>query len=77
MLAVVEGVRFWVREDALNEERSLVDPMVLRPMSRLGGIAYGRTTEAVEIPRPEWAVEVERLREGGREGLVRGKVEGQ
>lgn len=72
---MVEGVRFWVREDAVNAERSIVDPAVLRPMSRLGGIAYGRTTEAVEIPRPEWGVEVEG--KGGREGLVRGKVEGQ
>lgn len=24
---------------------------VLRPISRLGGIMYGRTTEAIEIPR--------------------------
>lgn len=77
VLAVVEGVRFWVREDAVNPERSIVDPAVLRPMSRLGGIAYGRTTEAVEIPRPEWGVEVEGKGKGGREGLVRVKVEGQ
>lgn len=27
-LAIVEGTRFWVREDALNEERNLVDPAV-------------------------------------------------
>lgn len=27
-LALVQGTRFWVREDALNEERNLVDPAV-------------------------------------------------
>ncbi|KAI1275132.1 hypothetical protein F5Y07DRAFT_371299 [Xylaria sp. FL0933] len=51
-VVLLEGLRFWVREDAVNEERNLVDPAVLRPMSRLGGITYGRTTEAIELPRP-------------------------
>lgn len=54
VLAIVEGVRFWVREDAINEEKSLVDLKVLKPISRLGGISYGRTTEAMEIPRPNF-----------------------
>jgi flavin reductase (DIM6/NTAB) family NADH-FMN oxidoreductase RutF len=27
-LAVIEGTRFWAREDAVNEERSLIDPKV-------------------------------------------------
>lgn len=26
VLAIVEGTRFWVREDALNEDRNLIDP---------------------------------------------------
>ena len=51
-VVLLEGFRFWVREDAINEERNLVDPAVLRPMSRFGGITYGRTTEAIELPRP-------------------------
>ena len=54
MLAIVEGVRFWVREDAINEEKNLVDLKVLKPISRLGGVSYGRTTEAMEIPRPNF-----------------------
>ncbi|KAI1143754.1 hypothetical protein F5Y05DRAFT_407159 [Hypoxylon sp. FL0543] len=62
-LVVVEGTRFWVREDAINEERNLIDPAVLRPMSRLGGITYGRVTEAIEILRPRFEEDV-----GGREG---------
>lgn len=53
-LAIVEGTRFWVREDAINEERDLIDLEVLRPMSRLGGIRYGRTTEVVELERPSF-----------------------
>jgi flavin reductase (DIM6/NTAB) family NADH-FMN oxidoreductase RutF len=54
VLAIIEGTRFWVREDAINEDRNLIDPAVLKPVSRLGGITYGRTTEGFEIPRPDY-----------------------
>lgn len=54
VMAVIEGVRFWVREDAINDDKSLVDLKVLKPISRLGGISFGRTTEALEIPRPKF-----------------------
>jgi flavin reductase (DIM6/NTAB) family NADH-FMN oxidoreductase RutF len=54
VLAIIEGTRFWVREDAINEERNLISLDVLRPISRLGGITYGRTTDAIEIPRPDF-----------------------
>ena len=74
VLAIVEGVRFWVREDAINEERSLIDPVVLRPMSLLGGIMYGRLMEAVELPRPRYQ---EEERDGRLQGLVMPKVDGQ
>jgi flavin reductase (DIM6/NTAB) family NADH-FMN oxidoreductase RutF len=74
VLAVVEGVRFWAREDAVNEERNLIDPSVLRPMARMGGITYGRILEGVEIPRPDF--EKERS-QGHLQGLVREKVDGQ
>lgn len=74
VLAIIEGVRFWVREDAINEDRNLIDPAILRPMSRLGGITYGRTVTGVEIPRPDWE---EKQRQGETEGLVRKKIEGQ
>lgn len=53
-LAIIEGVRFWVRDDAINEDKNLIDLKVLKPISRLGGISYGRTTEALEIPRPNF-----------------------
>ncbi|PYI26995.1 hypothetical protein BP00DRAFT_429762 [Aspergillus indologenus CBS 114.80] len=54
VLAIIEGVRFWVRDDAINEDKSIVDLKVLKPISRLGGISYGRTTDAFEIPRPQF-----------------------
>ncbi|GAB1320066.1 hypothetical protein MFIFM68171_10276 [Madurella fahalii] len=54
-LAVVEGTRFWAREDAVNGERSLIDPKVLRPIGRVGGITYSRLTEGIELPRPDFA----------------------
>ncbi|TAQ85690.1 hypothetical protein B7494_g5986 [Chlorociboria aeruginascens] len=63
VLVVIEGTRFWVREDAINEARNLIDPAVLKPMSRLGGITYGRTTEGMEIPRPDYAESVEKNEE--------------
>jgi flavin reductase (DIM6/NTAB) family NADH-FMN oxidoreductase RutF len=28
VLAIIEGTRFWVREDAINEDRNLIDPAV-------------------------------------------------
>lgn len=74
VLAIVEGVRFWVREDAINEDRNIIDPGVLRPISRLGGITYGRTVEGCEIPRPDFA---EKEKEGETEGLLKPKREDQ
>ncbi|KAL4913531.1 hypothetical protein BDW62DRAFT_192410 [Aspergillus aurantiobrunneus] len=54
VLAIIEGVRFWVREDAFDEETSVIDLKVLKPISRLGGLGYGRTTDAIELPRPKF-----------------------
>ncbi|PMD66458.1 flavo protein-like protein oxygenase [Hyaloscypha bicolor E] len=75
VLAVIEGTHFWVREDAVNAEKNLIDPAILRPMSRLGGITYGRTTEGVEIPRPDWEETVVKNEEAKK--LVKPKVDGQ
>lgn len=74
VLAIIEGVRFWVREDAINEDRNIIDPGVLRPMSRLGGITYGRTVEGIEIPRPDFdeATKPEEVKP-----LIRPKADGQ
>ena len=74
VLAIIEGVRFWVREDALNEEKNIIDPAVLRPISRMGGITYGRMVEGVEIPRPDFD---EAVKKEGKENLVKAKLEVQ
>lgn len=74
VIATVEGLKFWVREDAINEEKNLVDQAVLRPMSRLGGITYARVTQGLELPRPDYD---ESVKKAGKEGMVKPKVEGQ
>jgi flavin reductase (DIM6/NTAB) family NADH-FMN oxidoreductase RutF len=59
-LAIVEATRFWVREDAINEEKSEIDLGTLRPLTQLGGISYGRVRETFELPRPSFASEIEK-----------------
>ena len=83
-------VRFWAREDAINEDKNIIDPavssdpvesdvaadnvQVLRPMSRLGGISYGRLLGGVEIPRPDWD---DFKQEAEPAGLAKPKADGQ
>jgi flavin reductase (DIM6/NTAB) family NADH-FMN oxidoreductase RutF len=73
VLAIIEGTRFWAREDALNEQKNLIDPAVLRPVARMGGITYARTINGFEIPRPDFEQTVEA---GGLDGLVELKAHG-
>ena len=75
-LAIIEGTNFWVREDAINEEKSLIDPDILRPISRLGGITYSRTLDAIEIPRPILDDELKNKKEE-LEPNLKSKVDGQ
>ncbi|KAF5129716.1 hypothetical protein E5D57_006047 [Metarhizium anisopliae] len=70
VMVVLEGVRFWVREDAVNEDRNMIDPAVLRPIGRMGGITYSRTNEAFELPRPKFEEDL-----GGHQGLERIKTQ--
>lgn len=62
-LAVLAGVRIWAREDAINKEHTLMDPAVLRPVARMGGITYMRSSEAFELERPSFEKDL-----GGKEG---------
>ncbi|CZR57927.1 related to conserved protein/domain typically associated with flavoprotein oxygenases, DIM6/NTAB family [Phialocephala subalpina] len=57
-LAIIEGMRFWVREDAINESREDIDLAALRPLVQLGGIQYGRVRETFELPRPSLGTEL-------------------
>jgi len=74
VLAILEGTRFWVREDALNKEKNIIDIDVLRPMGRLGGITYSRTTEIMELPRLHWD---EATAPDEVKPLIKAKVDGQ
>ncbi|MCJ1436672.1 hypothetical protein MMC27_006053 [Xylographa pallens] len=74
VLAIIEGTRFWAREDAINEDKNAIDPAVLKPISRLGGITYGRTTGFFELPRPDFE---DSKKAGELEHLIKPKVEGQ
>lgn len=44
-------------------------------MSRLGGITYGRVTEGLEIPRPDYEESVKNDEEAKK--FVKPKLEGQ
>ncbi|KAK9448372.1 uncharacterized protein V1518DRAFT_418794 [Limtongia smithiae] len=55
VLCVVQGVEFHVFEEGWNAEKTAIDPAFLRPVSRLGGVTYGRSTVGYEMTRPEWA----------------------
>jgi hypothetical protein len=44
-------------------------------MSRLGGITYGRLTEGIEIPRPDYDETVGKSEEAKK--LVKPKADGQ
>ncbi|KAK6202755.1 uncharacterized protein RJT21DRAFT_112703 [Scheffersomyces amazonensis] len=57
-LVLVEGIQFHVREDISNESFNIVDISKLKPVSRLGGISYGRTIAGYERLRPDFKKDV-------------------
>ncbi|KAJ5718835.1 uncharacterized protein N7483_009917 [Penicillium malachiteum] len=59
-LAVIQGTRFWVRSDAINDHQDEIDLSVMRPVVQLGGIQYSRVRETFELPRPSLATELAR-----------------
>ena len=87
--AFIEGIRFWACEDAIEDAldehgnegpKSKLDPAVLRPVSRMGGITYARVVDGIEIPRPDFEQSLNAMGgedEAKRRGLVKGKREGQ
>lgn len=74
VMTILEGRRFWVRDDVVDAERTYIDPAKSKPIGRLQGISYGRVTDAFQIPWPNWA-DVKAGAEA--EGKVRAKAEGQ
>lgn len=57
-VVLIKATRFWVREDATNEDASHIDLEKLRPVGQLGGISYGRVVSTFELPRARWDDEV-------------------
>ncbi|KAL7943494.1 hypothetical protein V8C42DRAFT_329210 [Trichoderma barbatum] len=62
-LVIFEGTRFWARNDALSEKQDEVYPEILKPIGRMGGVMYSKTTDLLEIPRPQFEADL-----GGAEG---------
>ncbi|KAL6850724.1 hypothetical protein ACO1O0_007849 [Amphichorda felina] len=56
-LVLVKATRFWVREDATNDDASNIALDKLRPVGQLGGISYGRIVSTFELPRSRWSDE--------------------
>jgi len=51
-VVIGEVVRFHIREDLLTPDGKVVELDRYRPISRLGGPAYGRLTSTFDMPRP-------------------------
>lgn len=56
-IVLLRATRFWVREDAANEDFSHIELDKLRPVAQLGGMSYGRVSSTFELPRRRWAEE--------------------
>ncbi len=56
-VVLIQATRFWVREDATNDDASHIELDKLRPVAQLGGMSYGRITSTFELPRKRWADE--------------------
>ncbi|KAL7759501.1 hypothetical protein ACKLNR_009591 [Fusarium oxysporum f. sp. zingiberi] len=56
-MVLIKATRFWVQEDAANEDFSHIELDKLRPIGQLGGMSYGRITSTFELPRTRWADE--------------------
>jgi len=50
---------FHIRKDILQEDGTISLDR-LKPISRLGGISYGRTLKGYELVRPQWDIEKEK-----------------
>jgi len=53
VLAIIEGVRFWAREDAINEDRNIIDPAVCVLVSRIQMCADHLADPSPHVP-PRW-----------------------
>ncbi|BFZ58105.1 hypothetical protein PYCC9005_005164 [Savitreella phatthalungensis] len=54
----LEASLFHARQDAINQDHNLIDPAVLRPVGRLGGITYATIQDGFELLRPSYEKEI-------------------
>jgi hypothetical protein len=73
---VLGRVRLFHARDDIIDDTLLVDTGKLMPVSRLGGITYGRTTSTYEAPRPVWEKESQKevVKEAMKKGEIKAKV---
>lgn len=53
-ICLIKATRFWVQQDAANEDFSHIELDKLRPIAQLGGMSYGRISSTFELPRSRW-----------------------
>ncbi|KAJ0122488.1 Uncharacterized protein J7T55_003001 [Diaporthe amygdali] len=53
-ICLIKATRFWVQEDAANDDFSHIELDKLRPVAQIGGISYGRISSTFELPRTRW-----------------------
>ncbi|EEU48232.1 uncharacterized protein NECHADRAFT_75601 [Fusarium vanettenii 77-13-4] len=56
-ICLIKATRFWVQQDAANEDFSHIHLDKLRPIAQLGGMSYGRISSTFELPRGRWVDE--------------------
>ncbi|KAF7547994.1 hypothetical protein G7Z17_g7335 [Cylindrodendrum hubeiense] len=56
-VVLIKATRFWVQEDAANEDFTHIELDKLRPIAQLGGMSYGRISSTFEVPRKRWVDE--------------------
>lgn len=56
-ICLIKATRFWVQQDAANQDFSHIELDKLRPIAQLGGMSYGRISSTFELPRSRWADE--------------------
>lgn len=53
-LVIVEVLCFHVADAVWSDQLQGIDPLLLDPLSRLGGQSFGTTGRVIELARPDW-----------------------
>lgn len=74
MIETLSILRYALVGSLLSRAITLTSGQILRPISRLGGITYGRVLDGIELPRPDWN---EFEKDAESRGLVKPKRDDQ